>query len=301
MKYLVLKGCEGLGVRLHTLANAIEICKRTRRVLWVDWSDSVYGAEGFDPFWDFFRIRTVPMVSQLTERDKRANLKVRDPIWQGKLDKHVYEFYKKGNYANEWTLREKLGFVPDIKRYLKNQTPILVLCRCHNRESECIKDIEFSTSALEIAKAFKEHWIGEEEFLALNVRFTDKHMELDMLKRYFNRARDIYSDCDLPIFLTTDSTTARDLAQKMFHDRVCFLPRWLDPNDKKNHQNPDCPNEYQRFKETVSELILMGQAKKLIHFNGYKLHGNSFSKSSFSVAALKLGTAEGILVNHRRL
>jgi len=45
-KYLVLKGCAGLGNRLITLLKAIQYCKKTGRRLYVDWADGMFAGGG---------------------------------------------------------------------------------------------------------------------------------------------------------------------------------------------------------------------------------------------------------------
>ena len=67
MKYLIIKGCAGLGNRLVTLSNAIEYCKRNNRTLYVDWSDGLYGLKGENVFYKYFQIKELPHSSALPE------------------------------------------------------------------------------------------------------------------------------------------------------------------------------------------------------------------------------------------
>lgn len=56
MKYLVLKGCAGLGNRLITVARAVKYARATGRTLHVDWSDGMFGPKGTNIFPRYFRL-----------------------------------------------------------------------------------------------------------------------------------------------------------------------------------------------------------------------------------------------------
>lgn len=58
-KYLVLKGCAGLGNRFITLMKAINYAKMSGRTLYVDWSDGMFGALGKNAFSEYFDIKGI--------------------------------------------------------------------------------------------------------------------------------------------------------------------------------------------------------------------------------------------------
>lgn len=58
-KYLLIKGCAGIGNRLFTLASAIRYAKASGRAVIVDWRDGVFAAAGKDAFRLFFRLEGV--------------------------------------------------------------------------------------------------------------------------------------------------------------------------------------------------------------------------------------------------
>lgn len=58
-KYLVLKGCAGLGNRFITLMKAINYAKLSGRTLYVDWSDGMFGALGQNAFSKYFGIKGI--------------------------------------------------------------------------------------------------------------------------------------------------------------------------------------------------------------------------------------------------
>lgn len=54
MKYLVLKGCAGLGNRFITLMKAIQYAKLSHRKIYVDWCDGMFGPSGCNVFEEYF-------------------------------------------------------------------------------------------------------------------------------------------------------------------------------------------------------------------------------------------------------
>ena len=59
MKYLILKGCAGLGNRLLSLMKAIQYCNKTNRKLFVDWDDGMFADKGKNAFFSFFELKNV--------------------------------------------------------------------------------------------------------------------------------------------------------------------------------------------------------------------------------------------------
>lgn len=55
-KYLVLKGCAGIGNRLFCVADALDYCIKTNRILFVDWSDGQFSEKYTNIFNSFFYI-----------------------------------------------------------------------------------------------------------------------------------------------------------------------------------------------------------------------------------------------------
>lgn len=59
VKYVIVKGCGGLGNRLFTLSNAIAYAKRNGRTIHVDWSDNLFSHSGENIFHRFFDLEGV--------------------------------------------------------------------------------------------------------------------------------------------------------------------------------------------------------------------------------------------------
>lgn len=54
MKTITVKGVAGLGNRIFTLANALEIASKSNRSVLVDWSDGQIYPKGLDSFSTYF-------------------------------------------------------------------------------------------------------------------------------------------------------------------------------------------------------------------------------------------------------
>lgn len=70
-RYLLLKGCAGLGNRLITLLKAIEYSKRANRLLYVDWSDGMFAPEGENAFYKYFDLMDVPFTISFENIENR--------------------------------------------------------------------------------------------------------------------------------------------------------------------------------------------------------------------------------------
>lgn len=66
-KYLVVKGSAGLGNRLITLMSAINYAKVTKRYLFVDWADGMFGEIGENVFFKYFELSNVKYVKDKKE------------------------------------------------------------------------------------------------------------------------------------------------------------------------------------------------------------------------------------------
>lgn len=58
-KYLILKGCAGLGNRFITLMKAIQYARLSSRKIYVDWADGMFAEVGTNVFYKYFEIKNV--------------------------------------------------------------------------------------------------------------------------------------------------------------------------------------------------------------------------------------------------
>lgn len=117
-KYLIVKGCAGLGNRLYTLTSAIEYAKQNKRILIADWSDGQFGVKGDNVFYKFFDLVDIDYLKSYKEIGNYFSLtKYPNPF--GEMpDASVYDI-----------------FVHDSSKYLKKIIPTIVLSRIRGRFS----------------------------------------------------------------------------------------------------------------------------------------------------------------------
>jgi len=83
MKYIIVKGWLGFGDRLQCLKMCVKFALEHNRVIYVDWTDSIWshGSETFYTYFDLVNIPTIKSISEIPE-----DLEVFPSFWKGKLD-----------------------------------------------------------------------------------------------------------------------------------------------------------------------------------------------------------------------
>ncbi|WP_242928038.1 hypothetical protein [Pontibacter vulgaris] len=93
-KYLIIKGCAGLGNRMYTLCSAISYAIKTNRKIYVDWSDGQYGEKGENIFYKYFSLNEVDSVNDLSEITRNIErLTFYPSVWQENLWASLYDLY----------------------------------------------------------------------------------------------------------------------------------------------------------------------------------------------------------------
>jgi hypothetical protein len=104
-RYLVVKGCAGLGNRLMTLAWGIGYAAASKRTLVVDWTDGIYAEKGRNAFPDVFSLRGI---SQLNSVEDIPDLPSR-VVYPGAFRLHptlsVYDLYDRVDPYPVWKRR----------------------------------------------------------------------------------------------------------------------------------------------------------------------------------------------------
>lgn len=91
-RFVLVKGCAGLGNRLLTVASAMHFAAATNRTIAVDWGDGVYAAAGEEAFASVYDIRP-PFVDLASVLE--AATSVYPPVWaRDRLGAPIYEVCK---------------------------------------------------------------------------------------------------------------------------------------------------------------------------------------------------------------
>jgi len=102
-RYMISKGWEGFADRLQCLSYCVATAKLYNRILYVDWTDTIWK----DGFYRYFHLVDLPHVTQVTDIDE--TLTVYPSFWKHKLMLP----------ANEWAhdIKEQLKFEPTVGKH----------------------------------------------------------------------------------------------------------------------------------------------------------------------------------------
>jgi hypothetical protein len=109
-RYLILKGCAGLGNRLYTISYAIEYAQKTNRTLLVDWSDGQFGKYGENVFYKYFDLEGIDYIESLNEINDYDNLSKYPEVWGNNRQKKLYDLYVQDN--SKWLRKIPKRFIP---------------------------------------------------------------------------------------------------------------------------------------------------------------------------------------------
>lgn len=105
-RYLILKGCAGLGNRMYTLSRAIQYAELNNRKIYIDWSDGQFDKKGVNPFYDYFEIDSSVPQFQVEEIEKQFS--VFPKLYKNALKASIYDLYIQVNRMNDISFKDKL-------------------------------------------------------------------------------------------------------------------------------------------------------------------------------------------------
>ena len=92
-KYLIVKGCAGLGNRLVTVLAAIAYAKRNNRILIVDWEDGQFDKFGTNAFSKIFDLKNVESLGSYRDIENCNVLEHSSELFKTFPQKGIYELY----------------------------------------------------------------------------------------------------------------------------------------------------------------------------------------------------------------
>lgn len=107
-RLVIDKGISGLGNRLRCVAAAIEYGKKTKRAVYVDWTDGMFATKGENAFNKYFRIVDYPHITSLDD----AECETFYPAVYAQLPKDgdIYDCFERKQIENRY-LRKVLHYV----------------------------------------------------------------------------------------------------------------------------------------------------------------------------------------------
>jgi len=318
MKYLILKGCSGLGNRLHTLCSAIEYCQKSDRVLIVDWSDGQFGKRGENVFDKYFHINEIPTLIEISQIDNISNLTIYPTTWRGRLDSSLYELFVDsssifwGRYIGRFEPKGRISRLVSCWRVKESRVPRGVLSKLSdifldscmtygsNYEDSISEDIiifadfipkidyaiflKYISLKPDISQEidrYQDRYQLSKDTIGVHVRDTDKSIGIS-IDKLFLEIDYLYTN-NMKIFLATDNQNIERLFIQKYNHVVIYPKNLPTPNQKRGIHMWGIDHddeEYNRsmFKDSIIDMWLLSKCEYLLY------QGNS----SFSVISKHL-------------
>ncbi|WNJ16420.1 hypothetical protein [Pontibacter sp. G13] len=316
-KYLILKGCAGLGNRLLALAHAIEYAKATDRILHVDWTDGMYNAPEENVFLEFFTLEDVNWAPTLPPHLKEESVEVFPKVFKGNLDKNIYEFYRtkpgsRWNLAKGWMLTELkeswnwwdglmvwlLGHQAAYKDFLPSGSTL-----SKSLESEVVIFADYTPPML--ADTIHQHIRLAPKIQSIIDDFASDHFDSDVIGVHvrntdmkpknslislIHRLKETHT-AQAPIFLATDHQPSQELFKVHFEQVILtdkFLPedqvdgglhKWVSYHGK---DQVAAPTKQTVLLESIRDMWLLSKCPKL-----YYQGNSSFSRLAVTLMGSK--------------
>ena len=277
-RFVVAKGCEGLGNRLLGLLTAILYSRLANRQLVVDWSDPLYSRTGENAFPLLF---TAP-ASPLTPAELHGcSVTPRD--WRGRLGATVDEQIDRLGGLNPKAQATRLSANParlddpeqvvvywsrfervhEMRRHFKGKFRHLAT----KSDSQVLRDL-LRTEVLphpEIAERVdrfrRREFSGE--VVGVHVRNSDLRFSAPRVLRDVDRILARRPSCK--IFLATDSIeTLNQARQKYGADRLLATEKWFPAPGRPIHLSAEPERRLQTAREALVDLYLLGACDWLV-------------------------------------
>ena len=310
-KYLLVKGCAGLGNRIFSVLDALNYCIKNNRRLVIDWSDGQFGKKGEDVFKDFFHIDDscfyegpLSRIYEIVDCDPQ--------YWRSKMSSSIYDIYQVGNpnfllkkipflfFKNKFKKRKhslwinkKLGRIKygifdvfdennmTFGGHLENNLqPQLLIYADFNPINDSINAISKIKLKKELEKeindlASKYHL--SEKYVGLHIRYSDKK-PLSKIDKIIYHIENEYGDN--PIFLATDNEKIEKMIKAHFKNVLTLQKDLPDPAEGRGiHMwgidNLDEAYKSKMIRSSIMDMWLLSRCKTLFY------QGNSsFSRIS---------------------
>ncbi len=317
-KYLILKGCAGLGNRLITLCSAIEYAKKTKRILYVDWGDGQFGDKGINIFYKYFKLMDLSYIQSLDEITDYNSKTYYPPLWGQHPGASLYDLYVQDHskYLSKLVPITTKGTLAKAHGYWRNtNSDSSIIGTDWNAIKACFRknDIPFGGAYKTNLKEdvvffadfcpklspviFREHialnnepnskinalaskfHLSSSNSIGVHVRMTDKQPQ-NSLDTLFRKIDSIGIN-NPNIFLATDNKEVENLFKQRYRN-VCFTAKWRPENTgikMGTHQYAIRTKDYTAAETMLEESITdMWLLSKCTHL--IYQHNSSFSTIS---------------------
>lgn len=288
-KYLVLKGCAGLGNRLVTVYSAIKYSKKNNRILIIDWRDGQFDKNGIDAFEKCFDLKNVTW-DKTDNIENWTDLSHSSDLFKKNKEKGVYDLYKsiQSDFWSKFPI--KLFFSEPLKKLrriwqpLDNRKNVQSLNYGSDLSDEHNEDVLYFIDFLPFLNYYElpqyiqikpflnekiESFIKQnniKEAIGIHIRYTDKKPTTEVVK-IINHIKLIYKNG--LVYLSTDSTEIENLFFKEISNLVLFPKTKPKLKSEGLHQwalyNNEEELKYTLFEESVMEMFLLSRCNYLFY------------------------------------
>lgn len=245
-RYLVVKGCAGLGNRLMTVAAALEYAQKTNRLLYVDWSDGFFAPKGLNAFERLFRCDSKLYLNAVQYEEDYDFY----PAIAKQLPENfcIYDFFSvrqpKNRYVRKilgilskmgriryqtWVGKDntRLEFGGDLPANLTENVVIYADYIPKFSEELLIKNIRPAREICEKIESYiKENGLNQNS-VGLHIRATDKKPKRNLLSFYKKMDSFVQTKDIKRIYLATDNADVEKTLKKRYGDKICVWPKFL--------------------------------------------------------------------------
>lgn len=287
-KYLIVKGCAGIGNRLATVVAAIQYCDRNNRILVIDWADGQLDEKGLNAFHTCFVLQNFNRYATIDEIENWDRLSHSSELF--KADRHagLYDLYV--HKSNSFFNRLPVKFFPKgwFRTLREKWQPLkpgsAPLCFGNDLPDNLPFDIVYFVDFLPVIQYEQlVHYINLQprmqaivndyaaarrlnEAIGLHVRFTDKKPEkkLSLVINYLKKHKG-----DTQLFLCTDSAEVETLFRENFEDVILYPKNLPVLSGEGLHQwalyNNEEKLKRKMYEESIAEMFLLSKCGKLLY------------------------------------
>lgn len=288
-KYLIVKGCAGLGNRLVSVFSAIKYCEKNDRTLVIDWSDGQFDKKGIDAFDKCFDL--VHVKNELLQNiDNWLHLTHSSGLFKQNPNNHHYSLYldKQSPFWSKFP--EQLFFSEGLRKLRRRWQPIHQATffnslsfgsDLNNKHSEDVLYFIDFLPYIDYAqlpeyiqvKPFLQQQVNQfdeqnnlKNAIGIHIRYSDKKPTSDVQK-IINSIKQQHLNS--AIFLSTDSIEIEKLFLMNFPEVILYPKLKPELNGIGLHQwalyNNEEDLKYTLFEESVMEMFLLSKCQYLYY------------------------------------
>jgi hypothetical protein len=287
-KYLVVKGCAGLGNRLVTVLAAIEYCIRNKRTLVVDWADGQFDETGVNAFDKCFTFKKFTNYTSLDSIAGWNDLSHSSDLFKANKHAGLYDLYieKQSVFFNRLPhalipagalrkLRRRwspingkgasLNFGSDLNDNLAADVLYFIDFLPIRSYAALPDNLGISPAISEKIRNFKSEQ-NLETAVGVHVRYTDKKPSGQIGKLIAHLQKTLNGR---PVFLSTDSAEIERQFKAAFERVIIYSKTKPQLSGEGLHQWALYKHEekmkYVLFEESVMDMFLLSECGELLY------------------------------------